>query len=227
MDVLYYANVSAGGPIRRDKLWFFAGGWRRRQQQHRRGQLLSRRKPGDLRPAGHQLHAPADLAAQPEEQADHPHGLGEEDPGPRIHLGDRRRDRIVGPGSGAQVHGLRQVDLHADQQSPARDRILRGRERPGSPVSPGDQAGSGHAGVVRVGGPSRSGLRHDDDVADDPGADRKGSYSVVLILGAVVRRGRAHRQDGRAMGLRVVQAAAVRQQRRPHPTLPGRRSPTR
>ena len=25
VDVLYYANVSAGGPIRRDKLWFFAG----------------------------------------------------------------------------------------------------------------------------------------------------------------------------------------------------------
>ena len=43
VDMIYYANVSVGGPIVRNKLWFFGLVRQQRQQQHRQQQLLSGR----------------------------------------------------------------------------------------------------------------------------------------------------------------------------------------
>ena len=74
MDVIYYANVSVGGPIKRDKVWFFGGFGDTGNNNIVADSFYPDGTPGIYDQRVTNYTAPAHVATQPEEQDYRPTG---------------------------------------------------------------------------------------------------------------------------------------------------------
>ena len=144
VDYVYDLNVAHGGPLIRDKLWFFGSGRRfsinvpvtdsfyknedgTAPPLHAGRQVSERHggpEAGYQRRSDHERAAAPDLADEPEQQVLGLPGPDHQAAVPRLRRTRRRRHRVAPPRLADLLRGGGQVDVDHQQPAPAGSRLL-------------------------------------------------------------------------------------------------------